>query len=382
MEIYETRPGNAVKHPWLLSLVVLALIVFGALLVLQGLAIALLPFLFGIPMEELLLLITGDSSHPNARKAFLFIQGLGGGLGFLMGGWIFIRYVDRASLGWQQQLGSVKFKNILLLLPLLYGFVMFNSLFIYWNMHVDFPEFMSGFEQWALAKEKEMMQITLYLTDFDGIGELILGILVIGVLAGIGEEYLFRGILQPKLQIYTGNAHAGIWIAAIIFSAIHFQFYGFLPRLMLGALFGYLYYYSGSLVYPIVAHILNNALTVVAVYLNKMDVMEFDIEGGAELKWYYVVLGLVIFFISFKAFISNISKGENEEVMAGWQKVFESDSPIRAEIVKGVLEEKGITAIVLNKKESVYQIHGSYQVMVSSNETIQAINIINNEIKF
>lgn len=68
--------------------------------------------------------------------------------------------------------------------------------------------------------------------------------------------------------------------------------------------------------------------------------------------------------------------------MAEWQKVFESETPVRAEIVKGVLEENGITAIVLNKKESVYQLHGSYQVMVSSGDTIQAINIINNEITF
>lgn len=68
--------------------------------------------------------------------------------------------------------------------------------------------------------------------------------------------------------------------------------------------------------------------------------------------------------------------------MAEWQKVFETDVAIRAEIVKGVLEEKGITAIILNKKESVYQIHGQYEVMVSSLETIQAINIINNEITF
>ncbi len=68
--------------------------------------------------------------------------------------------------------------------------------------------------------------------------------------------------------------------------------------------------------------------------------------------------------------------------MAAWQKVFESEAAIRAEIVKGVLEERGITAIVLNKKESVYQIHGSYQVMVSSGETVQAINIIQNEITF
>ena len=68
--------------------------------------------------------------------------------------------------------------------------------------------------------------------------------------------------------------------------------------------------------------------------------------------------------------------------MAEWQKVFETESAVRSEIVKGVLEENGITAIILNKKESVYQIHGNYEVMVSSSETIQAINIINNEITF
>ncbi len=68
--------------------------------------------------------------------------------------------------------------------------------------------------------------------------------------------------------------------------------------------------------------------------------------------------------------------------MAEWQKVFETGSSIRAEIVKGVLEEKGITSIIMNKKESVYQIHGNFELMVSSGDTLQAINIINNEITF
>lgn len=68
--------------------------------------------------------------------------------------------------------------------------------------------------------------------------------------------------------------------------------------------------------------------------------------------------------------------------MDKWQKVFETDSSIRAEIVKGVLEENGIVAIIVNKKESVYQIHGHYELMVSSSQTIKAINIIENEITF
>lgn len=309
MEIYETRSKNAVKHPWLLSLVLLFLIVFGALLVLQGLALLLIPVLFEIPLEDLMPMLSGELAHPNARLAFFLTQGLGGGLGFLLGGYLFMRFVDRATMLWEQQIQSTKFGKLLLMVPLLLGFILFNSFFIYWNLQVEFPDLMQDFESWALIKEEEMMKITLYLTDFENTGEFLAGVLVIGFLAGIGEEYLFRGVLQPKLHHYTGNAHAGVWITAIIFSAIHFQFYGFLPRLMLGALFGYLYVYSGSLVYPIVAHILNNTFTVVAVYLNKLGIVEFDIEGTAEVEWYYVLFGLGLFLLSFKAFVS---KDEND----------------------------------------------------------------------
>jgi len=308
MEIYETRSRNAGKHPWLLSIALLTLIVFGSLLLLQGIALALIPVLFKIPVEEIFNLILGTSSYPNARLAFLFLQGFGGGLGFLLGGYIFIKWVDGASLNWKQQFERLKFNKILLLIPLLFGFIMFNSLFIYWNEHIQLPEFLSGFEEWAMTKEEEMRVITLYLTDFANTGEFLAGLLVIGLVAGIGEEYLFRGILQPKLHRYTGNPHAGIWLAAIIFSAIHFQFYGFLPRMMLGALFGYLYYYSGSLVYPILAHILNNAFTVVAVYLNKLGLVEFEIAAPSQIEWFYVVLGLILFVVCFIAFVSTEKK--------------------------------------------------------------------------
>jgi len=273
-------------------------------MVFQGRALVLIPILFGIPMARILHLLSGALNHPNARLAFLYIQGVGSGLGFLLGGWVSIRRGDNASLAWKQQFYSVKFKNILLLIPILFGFILVNSFFIYWNMHVEFPEFMSEFENWAIFKEEEIMKITLYLTDFESTTEFIAGVIVIGILAGIGEEYLFRGILQPKLHLYTRSSHAGIWITAIIFSAIHIQFYGFLPRLMLGALFGYLYLYSGSLIYPILAHIFNNTFTIAAVYLNKLGIIEFDIEGGAEVEWYYVLFGLGLFLISFKAFIS------------------------------------------------------------------------------
>jgi hypothetical protein len=68
--------------------------------------------------------------------------------------------------------------------------------------------------------------------------------------------------------------------------------------------------------------------------------------------------------------------------MTKWHKVYETGSPIRAEIIKGVLTERGIVAVILNKRESVYHIHGNFEIMTSTEDVVQAINIIDNEITF
>jgi len=87
------------------------------------------------------------------------------------------------------------------------------------------------------------------------------------------------------------NIHAAIWVTAFIFSAIHVQFYGFLPRILLGAAFGYMAVWSGSLWLPILAHFINNAVGVIAFYIVRKQSITFDIENvGAENSWY---LGLI-----------------------------------------------------------------------------------------
>jgi membrane protease YdiL (CAAX protease family) len=272
--------------------------VFGALAILQTISLFLVTLVFDIPMDAMMKLVSGQLEHPNARVALLLIQGLGGGAAFILGGWVFMRFVDKKTLVWPLQWQRANANGILVLIPLLLGFILFNSLFVYLNMNVQFPEFLSGLEKVLRDKEDELMKLTLYITDFENTFELLLGVLVIGVIAGIGEEYLFRGILQPKLRDYTRSIHWGIWLSAFIFSAIHFQFYGFVPRMLLGALFGYLYVYSGSLVYPMLAHILNNSFTVVMVYLNKRGAVEFNMEEPGQLYWHYILIGLVLFTIS------------------------------------------------------------------------------------
>ncbi|QDH78853.1 CPBP family intramembrane metalloprotease [Echinicola soli] len=320
MEIYKTQSQIAAKHNWLLSLVVLVLITFGALALTQGIALVIIPFLFNISYEDILPLFTGELEHPNGRMAMLFLQGLGGGLAFFLAGWLFSHIVEKASLGWKHQFARVKFTYLLLLIPLLFGFVLFDAKVIEWNMNVEFPPFMEGFETFAREMEDQAMKMTMFLTDFQTLGEFLAGVLVIGVLAGIGEEYFFRGILQPKLHRYFGNAHAGVWLAAFVFSAIHFQFYGFFPRLLLGALFGYLYLYSGSLIYPIVGHVLNNTFTIVMVYLNKLGMVEFNIEDPEGVNWYTVLLGLMVFIACMRLFVQqgNKNKTLHGEVAEGF----------------------------------------------------------------
>lgn len=132
-----------------------------------------------------------------------------------------------------------------------------------WNQSLHLPACMRAIEQWMIASEAQAEQITAQMLDIHTWTELGANLFLIAALAGLGEELLFRGTLQPILQQATGNRHYGIWITAFLFSAIHLQFFGFVPRMILGALLGYLYLYTRNLWAPIAAHALNNAWVVV-----------------------------------------------------------------------------------------------------------------------
>ena len=134
------------------------------------------------------------------------------------------------------------------------------------NSKMDLPGWLSGVEEWIRTKEDNATAMMGLLIKSPGIGVLIINIFILAVIPSIAEEMLFRGVLQQILCRIFRSGHAGIWIAAIIFSTIHFQFFGFLPRLMLGLTFGYLYFWSGNLWLPVIAHFINNAIPVVISY--------------------------------------------------------------------------------------------------------------------
>jgi uncharacterized protein len=160
--------------------------------------------------------------------------------------------------------------------PTVYGLLIiilvFVSLpFISWtaeiNSHLKLPGIMAGIEQWMQSSEESAGNIMEAFMKNTSIAALLVNILMIAILPAMGEELVFRGIIQKHLVEWTGSKHLGIIIAALTFAAIHLQFYGFLPRFLLGLGFGYIYVWTGNLWLPILAHFINNIISVLVEFM-------------------------------------------------------------------------------------------------------------------
>jgi len=134
------------------------------------------------------------------------------------------------------------------------------------NEQMQLPESLKSIEQWMRQTEDQAAAATEILLSGKNVGVLMVNLLLIGVFAAVAEECFFRGVLQQSCVEIVKNKHAAVWITAFIFSVMHLQFYGFLPRLVLGVLLGYLFLYGRSLWIPIAAHFFNNAFTLLVIF--------------------------------------------------------------------------------------------------------------------
>ncbi len=128
--------------------------------------------------------------------------------------------------------------------------------------------------------------------------ELWFNIFVIAVIPAIGEEFIFRGFVQKNILKATNNPHIAIWVAAIIFSAIHMQFQGFLPRVVLGGILGYLFYWTGNLWIPIFAHFMNNAFQIVGQYFYQKGMVDINMdETVVEINWGITIASIILVLV-------------------------------------------------------------------------------------
>lgn len=276
--------------PWI-GVFSLILIISGALLFISPIIIfIILYFTPGIDFVMLNNIIQDIEQHGDKRTLVLVLQGISSFSVFIIAPLIFhFTLVNQPVKG---VFGSNKLNGRLILktLGILVSFMVVNSFFIEWNANIRFPEVLREIEQILTHTEERLKVLTQYLTQFESFEYFLLTLLVVAVIPGIGEEWVFRGYLQPLFtKIFGNNMHIGIWLAAIIFSAFHMQFYGFIPRLLLGALFGYIFAWSGNLFYPILAHIFNNGLSLIFLYIYQSRKLGFDMDSSEAAPWPAIV---------------------------------------------------------------------------------------------
>jgi membrane protease YdiL (CAAX protease family) len=204
----------------------------------------------------------------------------------------------------------LKYKNfplavsILLVIAIIYCADPLINWLTEFNSKLSLPEWMNSIQTWIQEAEDQADKITKAFLATQSTSDLLTNLFVIGILPAVGEELLFRGVVQQLFKKLMGNAHAAIWISAAIFSALHLQFFGFLPRMILGAMFGYMLEWSGTLWLPIIAHFVNNATAVVAYYLADKGIGGTGIENigtSSDGTSYLVLISLGLLFILFRA---------------------------------------------------------------------------------
>jgi membrane protease YdiL (CAAX protease family) len=292
-------PNKEEINPFLQLLLLLFYAVAGGL-VFGILAIVIILVIYGLGMvSNLDLLLAGNPKYINGLKIIQILSSIGT---FILPP-IVLALTERKKLTEFYGFKQPKFLFIILVLAIMIVSMPFMEWTVIWNQKMVLPDFLQKVEEWMKEKEAVAMKMTIQLITVRSNFDFIVNLVMIAVLPAIGEELMFRGGVQRSLNRAFNNPHLAIWLSAIIFSAIHMQFYGFVPRMLLGAGFGYLYYYSGSIWYAMLAHFINNAYAVCAAFYMQKHHMPLDkADEPIGFPWYGYLISAIITIALFKFF--------------------------------------------------------------------------------
>jgi membrane protease YdiL (CAAX protease family) len=294
----EARP----LHPFISTLIFVATLFLGFVVIgpIVGFFLAL-PFYDG-GFVALANELTSGELNEAIRIPYWIMQGAASGIGLIVVPMLAYQFVVKMEVG--KLMGPSPLLVFGLTVAAVIVFIVPNSMVIEWNAKLEFT---GPFWTWAKQMEARGEKLIEFLTAFKSFGEFIGAFFIIAILASVGEEFAFRGWLQPALLKASGNAHVAIWTSAILFSAFHFQFFGFVPRMLLGAMFGYLMHWSNNLWVPILAHFVNNGFLVVMMYLHQLDFVAFDAESSEALPLRYVI-PFALLFIFLMMYLKKITQ--------------------------------------------------------------------------
>jgi hypothetical protein len=228
--------------------------------------------LFNLSLKEINELIINDLD--SANNAFIkYIQAVQSIGFFVLPGWIFwhiFSYNVSKTTSHKSKINEALtyiliFLTVISLVPVI-------NLLMRWNSSLQFPSYLSDLENTLQNLEENAARITEKILSGESLHQYLINVFIIAVLPAVGEEFIFRGVLQRLLTDWIKHGFIAILFTSLIFSAFHLQFYGFIPRLLLGMYFGYLYYWSKNIWLVIWAHFLNNALAVTLFFLTNKGI--------------------------------------------------------------------------------------------------------------
>jgi membrane protease YdiL (CAAX protease family) len=283
------------KQPILESLTPLTRLLFAILLIISSFAVTfflgmvLASPLFGVGMKDILSALS-DFENPVTLKLLKYFQVIQSFGLFIFPSLLAGYFFERSSKRYLCLDKPSKWQIYLLTLLLMLASLPLINWMVSVNDMMKLPEFLRGFEEWMKSTEKEATKLTEAFMQMPTVGSFLFNMLMIAILPAIGEEFMFRGLIQRLLKDWLGNIHLAIFISALLFSAMHMQFYGFFPRMVLGIMFGYMFYWTGSLWIPIFAHFIQNGLVVTVTYLGQQGIIGGDYENFGSTDNFLVIL--------------------------------------------------------------------------------------------
>ena len=254
--------------------------------------------------------VFGGSQTTTSLKWLQFMQTIATFLlPSILGAWLWSE--DHKPFTWLRLTQTAHWSHYLLAVGIMLCAVPGINLLADLNSRIELPESLGFIEQILKNQEEAAAALTERFLQADSVGGLLINIGLMALLPALAEEVSFRGTLQqilsfsPKDDPSAQRSHIAIWATAFIFSAIHLQFYGFFPRMLMGAMFGYIFVWTGTLWVPVLMHFMNNGLAVIGYYLigeSEEGKNIADTFGAGDTWWIGVIsilitsLGLLIFY--------------------------------------------------------------------------------------
>ncbi len=277
---------NTEMSPWLQFVIFITLFIF-IYLIGNLLAVGIIAITTG--MDALT-----NTHSPHFMQAFWIGQLIGVTIPIFAISPIFSYFIVKDLKGYLKP--SLKFSPILLLVVLAIMFSSSPIIELLSNINEKMP--LPSYLKWMREMEDSLTKLMNSVLIMKTFWAMLANLLLIGLLTAIVEELMFRGCLQTIFTKWTKNIHISIWITAALFSAFHMEFFGFLPRLFLGALFGYFVAWSGSIWTGIWAHFLNNGTAVVVTYLYQRKVIKLNPDDQHLFNYVsYLISFIIVLFL-------------------------------------------------------------------------------------